>query len=63
LQKVQKYSRRHAWVAKVIKGGPTGVDFTNILCTAFALADPKGTKNTVKQSVIIVDGIMLLSFI
>jgi len=25
-----------------------GVDFTNILCTAFTLADPKSAKNTVK---------------
>ncbi len=29
----------------------TGVNFINILCTAFALVDPKSIKNTVKSSV------------
>ncbi len=30
---------------------PTGVNFINVLCTAFGLVDPKSVKNTAKSSV------------
>jgi len=33
------------------KGQTEGVNFINVLCTAFALVDPKSVKNTVKLSV------------
>jgi len=35
----------------VLPSNTTGVNFINILCTAFALIDPESVKNTVKSSV------------
>jgi hypothetical protein len=50
-------SLQHAQQGHVVEGyrknfaRTSGVNFTNILRTAFALVDPKSVKNTVKSSV------------
>jgi len=46
--KALSYQKR---VHKMLMELTTGVNFTNVLRTAFALVDPKSVKNTVKSSV------------
>jgi len=60
LERLEKYKSEKVELEKFkfqrveyekVELGRTGVNFINILCTAFALVDPKSVKNTVKSSV------------